>query len=239
MALPARPRGDEQPQRGLEPTNLPITNRLRCHCATGAGKPTREWRSFSQNTKAASRRSPDTSLVSTILANAAAAVNTNAGVGASKSRPVKRALPPRETFAYLPLRETVWRITVHTSWDLLDQRRRPYGHLVLTNATSPGSAAVGHLDYEQLRRVHRVAPTAHPCYYVRVTTTPEAQTIRHPNMEHHCSILFRPVPPQIRTVEHPLFHFSAKCSIAQIGMEHFGTQWNSSHGEPTAPLNSE
>ena len=25
-----------QPQRGLEPTNLPITNRLRYRCATGA-----------------------------------------------------------------------------------------------------------------------------------------------------------------------------------------------------------
>ena len=28
--------GSGQPQRGLEPTNLPITNRLRYRCATGA-----------------------------------------------------------------------------------------------------------------------------------------------------------------------------------------------------------
>ena len=25
-----------EPQGGFEPANLPITNRLRCHCATGA-----------------------------------------------------------------------------------------------------------------------------------------------------------------------------------------------------------
>ena len=28
--------GVEEPQRGFEPTNLPITSRLRYHCATGA-----------------------------------------------------------------------------------------------------------------------------------------------------------------------------------------------------------
>src|SRR5438477_13178905 len=27
-----------EPERGFEPTNLPITNRLRCHCATRARK---------------------------------------------------------------------------------------------------------------------------------------------------------------------------------------------------------
>ena len=27
-----------EPQGGFEPANLPITNRLRCHCATGAGE---------------------------------------------------------------------------------------------------------------------------------------------------------------------------------------------------------
>ena len=30
------PTGIMEPQGGFEPTNLPITNRLRCHCATGA-----------------------------------------------------------------------------------------------------------------------------------------------------------------------------------------------------------
>ena len=48
-----------------------------------------------------------------------------------------------------------------------------------------------------------------------------------------CPILFRPVPLQIRTVGHHLSHFSEKCPIAQIGMEHFGTQWDTSHGEST------
>ena len=28
--------GSLEPQGGFEPANLPITNRLRCHCATGA-----------------------------------------------------------------------------------------------------------------------------------------------------------------------------------------------------------
>ena len=28
-----------EPERGLEPTNLPITNRLRYHCATRADHP--------------------------------------------------------------------------------------------------------------------------------------------------------------------------------------------------------
>ena len=27
---------DKQPERGVEPANLPITSRLRCHCATRA-----------------------------------------------------------------------------------------------------------------------------------------------------------------------------------------------------------
>ena len=52
-----------------------------------------------------------------------------------------------------------------------------------------------------------------------------------------CSILSRPVPRQIRTVEHnwcSIFRQTVP-STAQIvpspnGMEHFGTQWNSSHG---------
>ena len=54
--------------------------------------------------------------------------------------------------------------------------------------------------------------------------------------EHPCSISFRPVPRQIRTAEHQLFHFPANCSVAQIGMEHFGTQWNTSQERSTAPL---
>ena len=37
-------------------------------------------------------------------------------------------------------------------------------------------------------------------------------------------------------VAHALCHFSEKCAIAQIGMAHFGTQWHSSHGNPTIPL---
>ncbi len=78
--------------------------------------------------------------------------------------------------------------------------------------------------------------TVHACYSTRVIPTPDAPTIHSSlsTMEHPCPILFRPVPPQIRHVEHLVFHFSAKCSIAQIGMEHFGTQWNSSHGKSTA-----
>ena len=76
--------------------------------------------------------------------------------------------------------------------------------------------------------------TVHACYSTRVIPTPDAPTIHSSlsTMEHPCPILFRPVPPQIRHVEHLVFHFSAKCSIAQIGMEHFGTQWNTSHGNP-------
>ena len=52
-------------------------------------------------------------------------------------------------------------------------------------------------------------------------------TIQLPTMEHPCPILFRPVPPQIRTVAHRLSHLSVKCSIAQIRnwntLEHNGT----------------
>ena len=37
VLLNARGKGGyEEPQRGFEPTNLPITSRLRYHCATGA-----------------------------------------------------------------------------------------------------------------------------------------------------------------------------------------------------------
>ena len=82
------------------------------------------------------------------------------------------------------------------------------------------------LDSEQLPAVRPLDVTAQTCYYAPVTATPHVPLS---TMEHPCPILFRPVPPQIRNVEHLVFHFSAKCSIAQIGMEHFGTQWNSSH----------
>ena len=40
--------------------------------------------------------------------------------------------------------------------------------------------------------------------------------------------LSRPVPRQIRTVGHHLSHFSEKCPISQIGMRHFGTEWDTS-----------
>ena len=39
----------------------------------------------------------------------------------------------------------------------------------------------------------------------------------------------RGVPPQIRHVEHLVFHFPAKCSIAQIRMEHNGTGFGTVH----------
>ena len=80
--------------------------------------------------------------------------------------------------------------------------------------------------------------TVHACYYIRVITTPDAPTIHYQlsTMEHPCPILFRTVPRQIRNVGHRLSHFSEKCLTAQIGMGHFGTEWDTSHGESTTPL---
>ena len=37
LSVPWQHCGLAEPQGGLEPTNLPITSRLRYHCATGAG----------------------------------------------------------------------------------------------------------------------------------------------------------------------------------------------------------
>ena len=76
--------------------------------------------------------------------------------------------------------------------------------------------------------------TVHACYYIRVITTPDAPTIHYQlsTMEHPCPILFRTVPRQIRNVGHRLSHFSEKCLTAQIGMGHFGTEWDTSHRNP-------
>ncbi len=82
------------------------------------------------------------------------------------------------------------------------------------------------LDSEQLPAVRPLDITARTCYYAPVTATPHVPL---PTMEHPCPIFLRTVPRQIRNVEHLVFHFSEKCLIAQIGMEHFGTQWNTSH----------
>ena len=38
--------------------------------------------------------------------------------------------------------------------------------------------------------------------------------------------LFHGVSAQIQDVEHPMFHASGKCSIAQIGTELKGTEWD-------------
>ena len=80
--------------------------------------------------------------------------------------------------------------------------------------------------------------TAHPCYHPRVITPTihySLSTTNYPTMRHPCPILSRPVPRQIRTVGHHLPHFSQKCPITQIGMKHFGTEWDSSHGNRPTP----
>ena len=74
-----------------------------------------------------------------------------------------------------------------------------------------------------------IAAAAHLCYYVAVSQL-SAIHYQRSTMKHPCSILSRPVPPQIRRVEHPVFHFPAECSTGQIQTEHNGTVWNTSHG---------
>ena len=93
------------------------------------------------------------------------------------------------------------------------------------------------IDYGQVVKNHRLKGAKNETLEavkedfigkVTVSGAPEIETV--PTIHYQLSTMHHPVPCQIQTVEHMVVHFSAKCSIAQIGMEHFGTQWNTSHG---------
>ena len=59
-----------------------------------------------------------------------------------------------------------------------------------------GRGGIHLINSEQLHHVGRVAATAHPCYYLRMTTAPDAPTNHYqlPTMEHRCPTMSHFVP---------------------------------------------